>query len=98
MRQSKKVTIAGKLVDVVTVVDFAREVGKSVSTIKRYERQEILPGAVLYIDDVRYYPVNFVRKIAPLIAKIPGNVKCPAELRVELNRLFAEERSKYANN
>lgn len=98
MRQSKKVTIAGKLVDVVTVVDFAREVGKSVSTIKRYERQEILPGAILYIDNVRYYPADFGRKVAPFINKIPRHIKCPAELRAELNRLFSEERSKYACN
>ena len=98
MKPSKKVTVGGQVIEVTSVSGFAYMGGKSVCTIKRYERQEILPGAVLYIDDVRYYPVNFVRKIAPLIAKIPGNVKCPAELRVELNRLFAEERSKYASN
>lgn len=98
MRQSKKVTVAGKVVEVLTVSQFARVIGKSVRTVKRYEQLDIFPGAVLYIDHIRYYPVDFARQVALLVAKIPGNVKCPAELRVELNRLFAEERSKYAND
>jgi len=47
MKPSKKVTVGGQVIEVTSVSGFAYMVGKSVCTIKRYERQEILPGALL---------------------------------------------------
>lgn len=99
MRQSRHVqtTLHVKgvgLVEVVTVQGLAKIVGKSRDSILRYERANVLPLAPIMVDSKRYYPLSLARNLAPLIARIPGNRKPDAELIVEINRLFKEEKNK----
>lgn len=96
--RSKKFTVSinGNLTEVYVISGFARECDRSIDTIRRYERNGVIPPAFLTYRGARCYPVEFTKKVAPLIRRIPCNRKCPAELIVEINRIFSEEKSKYA--
>lgn len=94
---NKRFEINGRIVEVCTIKGLATIVGKSVDTIKRYERTDILPPAIFLHNSVRYYPVAFCHQLRLLIDRIPVNKPCPAELKVEITKLFNEERSKYAS-
>lgn len=82
------------LVEVVTVTGLARIIGKSRNTVLRYEQQDVFPLAPIRVGDNRYYPLSLAKRLAPLVAKLPGNRKPEAELLVEINRLFKDEKSK----
>ena len=88
--------INGRVVAAVTIAGLSEIVEKSIDTLRRYERQSTLPSAPLMVGSVRYYPVELCKKLKGLIAEIPGNKKPDADLIVKINKLFAEERSKYA--
>lgn len=99
MRQNKHIhnTLHIKgvgLVEVVTVTGLARIIGKSRNTVLRYEQLEVFPLAPITVGNNRYYPLSLAKKLAPLVAKLPCNRKPDAELLVEINRLFKEEKSK----
>lgn len=99
MRQNKHIQttlhIKGVgLVEVVTVTGLARIIGKSRNTVLRYEQTEVFPMAPIMVRSNRYYPLSLARKLAPLVARLPINRKPDAELLVEINKLFKEEKSK----
>lgn len=82
------------LVEVVTVTGLAMIIGKSRDTVLRYERTDVLPMAPLMVGSRRYYPLSLAKKLVPIIARIPGNRKPSAELIIEINKLFKDERDK----
>lgn len=82
--------------DVVNIRGLSFIINKAPSTIRRYEREGIFPSAIFTYRGRRYYPVALARSVAPLVSKIPLHRKVDAELVVEINKLFKEERSKYA--
>lgn len=87
-------SVNGILLDAVTVAGLARILGKSKDTILRYESLDIFPLAPLMKGKVRYYPVSLARKLVPLVQQIPCNRRPSAELIVEINKLFKEEKEK----
>lgn len=99
MRQNKHIQttlhIRGVgLVEVVTVTGLARIVGKSRNTILRYERLDVFPLAPIMVGKNRYYPLTLAKKLVPLVSNLTKGKKPDAELIVEINRLFNEEKSK----
>lgn len=99
MRQNKHIQttlhIKGVgLVEVVTVTGLARIIGKSRNTVLRYEQQDVFPLAPIMVGTIRYYPLSLAKRLIPLVAKLPGNRKPDAELLVEIDRLFKDEKSK----
>lgn len=98
-KRNKKTTllVKGIMVEAVTVAGLAEIIGKSRNTILRYERTEIFPPAPIMKERYRYYPLSFAKKLAPLVARLPVNAKPEPELLVEINKLFKEEREKYAD-
>lgn len=89
--------INGILVEVTTIAGLAEMVGKSRNTILRYEREEIFPPAFIRKGNYRYYPVSLAKKLANPVSRLPLHKKAEPELIVEINKLFKEEREKYAN-
>lgn len=98
-KRSKQTTLIvnGVMVEAVTVAGLAEIIGKSRVTILRYERTDIFPTAPIMKGQLRYYPISFARRLAPLVAQLPPHKKPEPELLVEINKLFKEEREKYAN-
>lgn len=99
MRQNRHVQTTLRIkgagiVEVVTVVGLARIIGKSRDSVLRYERTDVFPMAPIMVGAKRYYPLSLARRLAPLVARIPGNRKPDAGLIVEINRLFKEEKDK----
>lgn len=82
------------LVEVVTITGLAHIIGKSRTTILRYEREEIFPSAPIVVMRHRYYPLTLAKRLVPLVMKIPGYKKPDVELIVEINKVFKEEKSK----
>lgn len=85
------------MVEAVSVAGLAKMVGKSRDTILRYERNEVFPTAPIMKGQLRYYPLSLIRKLVPLVAQIPSHKKPEPELIVEINKVFKEERDKYAS-
>lgn len=99
MRQNKHIQttlhIKGVgLVEVVTVTGLAHIIGKSRNTVLRYEHQDVFPLAPIMVGSNRYYPLSLAKRLVPLVAKLPGNRKPDAEVLVEIDRLFKEEKQK----
>lgn len=99
MRQNKHVQTTLRIkgvgiVDVVTIVGLARIIGKSRDSILRYEKSDVFPMAPIMVGAKRYYPLSLARRLVPLVARLPGNRKPDAELIVEINKLFKEEKNK----
>ena len=82
------------IVEVVTITGLARIVGKSRDSILRYEKADTFPMAPIMVGTKRYYPLSLAKRLAPLVARIPGNKKPDAGLIVEINKLFKEEKNK----
>lgn len=82
------------VVCVVTVTGLARIIGKSRDTVLRYERTDVFPMAPIMVGAKRYYPLSLARRLVPLVARLPSNKKPDAEVIVEINRLFKEEKNK----
>ena len=82
------------IVDVVTVAGLAKIIGKSKNTILRYEKSDVFPMAPIMVGAKRYYPLSLARRLVPLVERLPGNRKPDAELIVEINKLFKEEKNK----
>lgn len=99
MRQNKHIQTALHIkgvgiVEAVTVTGLARIIGKSRNTILRYEQSGVFPLAPIMVGVNRYYPLSLAKKLVPIVAKLPGNRKPDAEVLVEIDRLFKEEKSK----
>lgn len=103
MPRSKKrslqttLNVNGRLVEAVTITGLAKIVGKSRDTILRYERTEIFPPAPMMLGRFRYYPVSLAKRLAPIVAQLPPHKKPEPELLIEINKVFKEEREKYAS-
>lgn len=82
------------LVEVVTVTGLGRIIGKSRNTVLRYEQLNVFPMAPIMVGNIRYYPLSLARRLVPLVRKIPGNRKPDADLLVEIDRLFKDEKNK----
>lgn len=82
------------LVRVVTLSGLGKIVGKSKSSLLRYERTEAFPLAPIKKGNNRYYPVTLAKRLVPLVAKIPGYKKPDAELIANINLVFKEEKDK----
>ena len=91
-------SVKGKLVGVVTVAGLAEIIGKSVDTVKRYEKLEIFPTAPLMCGEVRYYPVTLARNLVPIVERFRGNRRPEGDDIVAIVKLFNEEREKYATD
>lgn len=89
--------VNGRLVTAVTIAGLASIVGKSRNTILRYERLGVFPPAPLRVGNYRYYSVTLAKNLAPLVHQLPLHKKPEAEIIAKINKLFSEERSKYAN-
>ena len=92
----KALLVGGKLVESVNVMGLANIVGKSRSTILRYERTGVFPSAPFRLGEHRYYPLTLAKRLVPLVARIPSHTSPAPELLVEINRLFNEETNRYA--
>lgn len=92
-KRSLETTISfkGKLLSAVTVSGLAEIVGKSRDTILRYEREGTFPIAPFKLGAVRYYPTSLAERLKPLVARLPGNTRPPAELVAEIALAFKEE-------
>lgn len=84
----------GGLVRVVTLSGLAKIVGKSKSSLLRYERTDVFPLAPIKKGNNRYYPVSLAKRLAPLVAELPSYKKPDAELIAKINLVFKEERDK----
>ena len=87
-----KLLINGKMVGVLTVTGFARVIGKSSLTVRRYEKLGVFPQAPITKGNARYYPITLANKLVEVVSRIPVNRKPDADLIVEINKLFKEER------
>lgn len=96
VRRTSLFNVNGKLVNVVNIRGLSDILKKSPDTIRRYERQGVFPPAIFLVMGRRYYPELFARKLSALVDKIPPNKKPDPDLLMRINKLFKEERSKYA--
>lgn len=88
--------VNGIVVKVVTVMGFARIIGKSVSTVRRYEHEGTIPLCIFKIKGYRYYPVSLAEETAKIIKTFKGSERPPAEKVAQIHELFENERRKYA--
>lgn len=97
-KRSKQTTlnIKGKLCTAVTIAGLAEILGKSVDSIRRYEKLQVFPKAPFMAGEVRYYPVSLAKRLQPIVDKFKSNKSPDAETIAKINQLFKEERSKYA--
>lgn len=84
----------GGLIRVVTLSGLAKIVGKSKSSLLRYERTDVFPLAPIMKGNNRYYPISLAKRLVPLVAKLPSYKKPDAELIAQINLVFKEERDK----
>lgn len=82
------------LVEFVTIAGLADIIGKSRSSVMRYEKDETFPSAPLIIRGRRYYPRSLAERLVPLVRKIPPHKKPEAELVSEIYKTFKEETTK----
>lgn len=88
-------SVKGNLCKAVTIAGLAEMLGKSVDSIRRYEKLQIFPKAPFMAGDVRYYPVTLALRLRPIVDKFKSNKSPDAETIAKINQLFKEERSKY---
>lgn len=86
--------VNGLRVESVTILGLARIIGKSRTSVLRYEKSEVFPPAPLKVGNVRYYPISLARRLIPLVDQIPQYKKPDASLISEINKVFKEERNK----
>lgn len=86
------------MVEAVTVSGLAEIIGKSRNTVLRYERNGVFPQAPLMLGQLRYYPLSLAKKLVPVVEKLPLHKKPEPELVILINKLFKEERDKYAGS
>lgn len=92
-RNIKLLKVGDKLVECCSVKGLADILGKSRDSVSRYEELGYFPEAPLRVRDYRYYPISLAERLKPIVAKFPPNRPPSAELRVEINRIFKEERN-----
>lgn len=97
MTQNKKkyklVRFGEELKPVVTKGGFAEIVGKSLRTIKEYEKRRIIPEANFVMENgYNGYTVELAKAVAPHIAQIQQGVPVSEELKSEIRKLFYQEK------
>lgn len=88
----KLLKVGERLVECCSVKGLADILGKSRDSVSRYEELEYFPEAPLRVGTYRYYPVSLAKRLKPIVAKFPPNRPPSAELLVEVNKVFNEER------
>ena len=89
----KRLNVGGRLIEAVTVRGLADIIGKSRDAVFRYEELGYFPPAPLKKGTYRYYPLTLCQRLKPIVAKFPVNRPPSAELIVEINKVFNEERN-----
>lgn len=89
---AKKVRIGDSLTYIITIKDLALIVNKSRNSILRYEAKGVFPPAPIRIGTSRYYRVEFCEKLCEYVDQFEGSIRPSAELIVQINQLFKEER------
>ena len=91
--KSKRLSVNGHIVEVVSIKGFGDIVGKSRNTLLRYERSGVLPPAIIVCNGYRYYTISMAKKLQPLISSLPLNRKPDAELLAKISQVFKDERT-----
>ena len=94
--KSTLLVIKGVAVEVVSVSGLAEIIGKSRDSVLKYEAYEIFPPAIFTRMGYRYYPTTLAKALKPIVAQFPPNKRPSAETIAQINKLFNEERQKYA--
>lgn len=94
----KRLKVNGNLIEATTIKGFADIVGKSKDSIARYEELGYIPSAPLIVGTYRYYPVTLCNRLRPLIQQFPPNKPPHAELIIQINQTFSEERNRLCQN
>lgn len=98
MKKSRTQTILNirgvGIVEVVTLAGLSKIIGKSRSSILRYESTGLFLEAPILDNSIRYYPLTLAKRLKPLVGKIPQHKKPDVELIVEINKIFKEEKIK----
>jgi hypothetical protein len=94
---SKTFKINGKLVSCLTITGFAREVDRTSHTIRRYEKEGVIPDAPIRYNSIRYYPKTLVERVKPIILNFPQYKEPDPEDITRIHLIFKEERERYAN-
>jgi hypothetical protein len=90
----KVLKVGDRLVECCTIKGLADILGKSRDSVSRYEELSYFQDAPLRLGSYRYYPVSLAKRLKPLVAKFPSNRPPSAELLVEINKVFNDERNK----
>lgn len=93
---SKKIRVGGNIVEVTTICGMAKIIGRSRSTVLRWERKGLFPPAPFRVKNYRYYPIALCKEVAKLVHKFKPNKTPSAELITQVNKLYKEEIDKYA--
>ena len=88
--------INDRLVTCVTISGFAKELGVTPHTVRRYEERGVIPLAPITYNRVRYYPLSIVRRVKPIICNFPQHTKPDSDDIAKIHLIFKEEREKYA--
>lgn len=93
-RNTRLLKVGDRLIDCCSVKGLADILGKSRDSVSRYEEIGYFPEAPLRVGTYRYYPVSLANRLKPIVAKFPPNRPPSAELLVEVNKVFNEEKNK----
>lgn len=91
---SKRLMIAGNLVEVISVAAYAEIIGRKRLTVIRYERDGKFPPAPIMYKGYRYYTESLANRVKPIVKKFPQCEKIPDKLQVAINVIYREEREK----
>ena len=91
---SKRLMVAGNLVEVISVSAYAAIIGRTRLTVIGYERDGKFPPAPISYKGVRYYTESLAYRIKPIVRKFPQCLKIPDRLQVAINIVYREEREK----
>lgn len=94
--KSTLLVVGGVAVEVVSVSGLAEIIGKSRDSVLNYESFGIFPPAIFTRKGYRYYPITLANALKPIVAQFPPNKRPSAETIAQINKLFNEERQKYA--
>lgn len=94
----KRLKVNGRLIEATTIKGFADILGKSKDAVARYEELSYFPPALLTLGSYRYYPLTLCNRIKPIVQKFPPNRPPSAELLVQINQIYNDERNKLCQN
>lgn len=94
MAASKKVKVGEHVVQVYTITQVARLLGKSSATIRKWEQNGWFPIANVRLQrNVRAYTTDMVIKLLPELRKIKNGIAIPQDVKIFVTQAFKEERT-----